>query len=114
MKATWRINYKCNFDCVYCWPGSHGHCEQSQVGVLTPRHVVSFFEKESKEWEINITGGEPFLYPDFVYLAKLLTNKFKISLNTNLTSKHVYEFARIIDPDQVIYSSCSSHINECE
>lgn len=114
MKATWRINYECNFDCIYCWPGSHGHQELTEVGRLSLDEIISCFEEISKVWEINITGGEPFLYPGFICLLKLLTKNFKVSINTNLVSEKIHELINQIDPNRIIYINCSVHILERE
>jgi MoaA/NifB/PqqE/SkfB family radical SAM enzyme len=59
-------------------------------------------------------GGEPFMHPRFIELCQGLTENHIISMNTNLSSPKVYEFADKIDPKKVRYFICSTHIPELE
>jgi organic radical activating enzyme len=61
-----------------------------------------------------MTGGEPFLYPDFVGLCAALTRSHYISLNSNLPTSKFYQFAYTIDPKKVMVISAAAHISERE
>ena len=66
-------------------------------------------DKLGNKCHILLTGGEPFLFPKFVDLCKLITKKHDISMPSNLSQKEVYEFADVIDPKKVFYMICSFH-----
>jgi MoaA/NifB/PqqE/SkfB family radical SAM enzyme len=103
---TWSINSFCNFDCPYC--GLY-KTEHPSTGKYSSEHIKKCFDDTGKSWHIIITGGEPFLYPDFTRLVKLLTENHYISLNSNLSNRHVQEFAETIDPEHVILINAGMH-----
>lgn len=59
-----------------------------------------------------MSGGETFLYPRFVELAEALTRNHFISINTNLSTPNVFEFADKIDPERVLTLNAGLHILE--
>jgi MoaA/NifB/PqqE/SkfB family radical SAM enzyme len=61
-----------------------------------------------------MTGGEPFLYPGFVELARLLTRAHYISVSTNLSTPNAYDFADAVEPDRVALINANLHILERE
>ena len=100
------LTYKCNFDCHYCW--------QRQGNSLGEYLPTPFIEKEKWVKAINrlnlgildISGGEPFLQPDFVdMLAELNCN---IGMTSNL-SKPLTQFVQRISPSKVISITASYH-----
>lgn len=110
IEADWVISLLCNFNCRYCV--SHIG-SQRQVEDLSNK-FIGFFDASGKRWLLHITGGEPFLYPNFVGLCGRLTQHHKINLNTNLSSPLVYDFARQIDPSKVTFINVGLHIVERE
>lgn len=100
----WQLNEMCNFSCPYCvwrvvernWTAEHqdgGRCD--------PERIAECFDATGHRWQITLTGGEPFLYRDFVALAQALTRRHIISVNTNLSTSNVVDFARTVSPDRV-------------
>ena len=63
---------------------------------------------------VKMVGGESFLYPRFVELARCLVEKHYILLSINLSTKNVYEFADVIPPERVLTICAASHITERE
>lgn len=62
-----------------------------------------------------MTGGEPFIYPDFVNLCKILTKNHKIEIDSNLSiTPRAKEFANTIDPNRVSDIYAALHIEERE
>jgi len=58
--------------------------------------------EHGKNWTVHISGGEPFLYPDFIDICRELTNEFRIKVNSTLSlGKQVREFSSVINPDKV-------------
>jgi MoaA/NifB/PqqE/SkfB family radical SAM enzyme len=111
--ADWALNKFCNFSCPYCFvpakekrgAGNEGHDVQE---------IIDAFDNSGKIWLVHMSGGEPFLHPDFIGLCKGLTEKHYISVNTNLSSRLVYDFCERIDPERVSFMHCSLHIIERE
>lgn len=112
VEADWLLNSLCNFDCAYCL--GHSRVEHPSVGKFPPQNAVKFFDDTNMTWLIHLTGGEPFFYPKFVELCEGLTDKHFISVNTNLTSKLVFKFAQVVDPQRVAFVHCGSHVVERE
>lgn len=81
------IGSNCNLNCFFCH--HEGYLTNSKVGYAYDaklEKLKSFCEKNNV-YNISITGGEPFLF--FEYLQKILNvfsdNKFKITINSNFT-----------------------------
>lgn len=108
-EVNWLITDFCNFNCVYCFSGL---IKNKFIGLPDIEKIVRGFNKTGLTWLICFSGGEPFLFPDFVTLCQKLTEKHIISLNTNLSHKDVYRFAEDINPDKVRCIHCSMHIHE--
>jgi len=101
---TWDIHYKCNFRCPYCW-FFRGWAEGARRNIyFAPeewmKHWKRVYDKYGKV-HIEITGGEPFLYPNFIELIKLLSDVHSVKVTTNM-SGDIETFVREIDPKKVI------------
>jgi len=107
IEVHWHISHYCNFACPYCFCGK----EHRDVfrGIQDVPRIIEGFDRFGLTCQINISGGEPFLYKDFVGLCRRLTEKHRICVNTNLTHNDVYRFADEIDPRRVRYLNCSLH-----
>jgi MoaA/NifB/PqqE/SkfB family radical SAM enzyme len=110
IEADWALNLLCNYDCAYCF--SRASTEHPLVGRMSPEEYLDFFDSTGKTWLLHLTGGEPFFHPDFVRLCRTLTSRHYISLNSNLSSSRVREFAAEIDPARVRYVHCGVHVEE--
>lgn len=113
----WSVNSLCNLHCEYCFGrgrrlrGQVAKREDARVVKYTPEEVCRRFEDTGKVWRVLLIGGEPFLYPHFVELCRLLTKKHYIDVVTNLSTKNVYEFADTVPPDKTVVS-VSCHVAE--
>jgi len=115
LSIDWNINTLCNFDCKYCFPGAHTNDMNENLRLLDPEQISECFNEIGKSWSINITGGEPFLYPKFINLCTYLTQDNIISINTNLSKKKlISKFVDQIDPNNVSLIRGSVHIEERE
>jgi MoaA/NifB/PqqE/SkfB family radical SAM enzyme len=112
--GSWTINTSCNFKCPYCHPILHDEVAPGSGSKKEIEKIVQFFDKTKKTWLIIITGGEPFLYPNFIELCKKLSKKHYISIITNLSSDLAYRFCKEINPKRVGWINCSLHITERE
>ena len=59
-----------------------------------------------------MTGGEPAVHPDFVELARRLSQEHYLSLNSNLTHRNIDAFADVVGPARVHFINASLHYDE--
>ncbi|MBN2407428.1 MAG: tetratricopeptide repeat protein [Elusimicrobia bacterium] len=90
---TWRITYRCNYGCEYCsyntegWSWSRRDTEGLETLILAPGRWRKIWKNVYDRYgscHLNITGGEPFVYPDFVELAGKLARMHTMEFQTNL------------------------------
>jgi molybdenum cofactor biosynthesis enzyme MoaA len=89
------INYKCNFNCKYCYAKKQNqHFED--MSLEDYRKLLSWFRKQNIK-RFLLIGGEPTIHPnikEFISLA--LKNKFEICLCTNaLFEKEMFEIIKL-------------------
>ncbi|MGZ9097485.1 MAG: GTP 3',8-cyclase MoaA [Micavibrio sp.] len=64
----------CNFSCTYCLPDGYQKTHDDTFMTLPEiRNLVVAFA-ELGTWKIRLTGGEPTVRPDFVALAKAISD----------------------------------------
>lgn len=113
--ALWKVNQRCNLRCEYCFSAKSDLSREHPVcGRYSPRHIAQGFDRTGLSWWIFMTGGEPFLYPDFVGLCRELTLKHFLTIYTNLSTTNALRFAEAIDPRRVPAVNASLHIIERE
>ena len=113
--ALWKVNQRCNFRCEYCFSaGSNPYREHPVCGQYSPQRIAQGFDRTGRSWWISMTGGEPFLYPDFVRLCRELTRNHFLTIYTNLSTTNALRFAEAIDPRRVYAVNASLHIVERE
>lgn len=61
-----------------------------------------------------MSGGEPFLFPNFVKFCKELAKNHYVNINANFSLPNVKEFAKEIDSNKVIGIYAALHILERE
>lgn len=88
IQFAWDIHYKCNYECPYCW--FYGKWEDIAKLNKYPalNDMVRYWENVYKKYgsvSIQITGGEPFIYPNFIELIFEISQMHKIGITTNLS-----------------------------
>ena len=60
----WQVCGVCNYDCTYCIQSPRtrvGHPSEDEVS-----RFLDFFAALPAQWEVKMTGGEPFAFPAFL------------------------------------------------
>jgi len=97
LTVTWDVGRRCNYDCTYC--PAHRHDNFSPHASLetlqnTAEFVFKYGEmltqfKTNKRLNLNFTGGEPTVNPNFLafgeWLQKTYKEKYKDKFRLNLT-----------------------------
>lgn len=118
IEVIWKINRTCNFRCGYCFDSletrSNPANRCSTLAQAGMRVLAEAFDALPEDSHIAITGGEPFLHPEFVPLCALLVRRHRISVVTNLSSPLAAAFADTVPPARVTGIRCSLHLLERE
>ena len=76
--VTWFLGKRCNYDCTYC--ASYTHDNYSPH--VDTKKSFSFIDQlerytidQGKKFKISITGGEPFVHPDFIEILSYIKKK---------------------------------------
>jgi organic radical activating enzyme len=70
---------------------------------------IGFIDGLNKTYIFHLTGGEPFLVPNFIEICQHLEDNGQyLSINTNLT-RSVDTFIKTINPNSVVFLNCSIH-----
>jgi MoaA/NifB/PqqE/SkfB family radical SAM enzyme len=107
---TWDIHYACNYDCTYCntpkpyqpldmWE-FRSRKEVAYPGISRLLEIWNDIYNLYGSCEIHITGGEPFVYPDFIKLMTELAKVHTLEIITNL-SVDVSKIINNVAPDRV-------------
>ena len=97
VRFTWNIAYDCNYRCSYCF--FYGKWEEYKKRniYLSPDKWMEYWKNIYDKYGpiyINITGGEPFIYPGFIELIKKLSD---ISYHINISSNGSGELAKFVE-----------------
>jgi MoaA/NifB/PqqE/SkfB family radical SAM enzyme len=87
--CTWFIGKRCNYDCSYCASFYHDNysphvTKESAFNFIDQLDAYAYSQK--KKFKMGITGGEPFVHPDFLNIlayAKQKPSLTQLSVTTN-------------------------------
>jgi aryl-alcohol dehydrogenase-like predicted oxidoreductase/MoaA/NifB/PqqE/SkfB family radical SAM enzyme len=88
VRFNWHINYVCNYRCPYCFYYGSWHKFSGDNNGFTVGEWIDAWQRVYKKFgsvAIEITGGEPFLYPGFDTLLASLLQKHHVQITTNLS-----------------------------
>lgn len=111
LEADFSLLRTCNFRCGYCFVPA-AELASKVVRYATDDEWASAFDAGARTWLIHITGGEPFVYPQFAALCRKLARRHHLSINTNLSLKSVDELIDTVDPARVHFINAALHFEE--
>jgi MoaA/NifB/PqqE/SkfB family radical SAM enzyme len=100
---TWDIHYKCNYNCTYCFLKSEPESANIEAIYLGKEEWLEIWRRAYQKYgsfNVSVTGGEPFIYPNFIDLISRLTQMHTFEFSTNF-SWDVVEFAKKVSPKRV-------------
>jgi hypothetical protein len=109
LKSTvWFITWNCNNFCPYCWER-----QRQKRGEFTPEPFLDYqlwvdAWNKLKPAVLDITGGEPFMQPNFLEMLEALSEEMKIAITTNLTFD-ITQFVQRITCKKVFSITASLH-----
>ncbi len=81
---SWNMNTVCNYRCSYCTQRSVE--DRAQWARDLPRFLTAF-EALPGDWEVKLSGGEPFLHPGFLeVVAGMAEAGIRVSVVTNFSA----------------------------
>jgi MoaA/NifB/PqqE/SkfB family radical SAM enzyme len=83
ISAIWFIGKRCNYDCSYCSPFIHDnyslHIPYKDACVFVD-HLSEYSLNLDKKIKFSISGGEPFIHPDFLKILEHINNKPNVTM----------------------------------
>ncbi len=101
--ASWDIHVNCNYRCPYCFYEEEWEEHKKRNLFLPAQEWIKYWNKIYQEYgccHIDISGGEPFIYPSFLELISELSKVHSLGIVTNL-SWEVGPFIDRISPARV-------------
>lgn len=83
--VSWNMNTTCNYRCTYC---TQRFLDDRTRWAKDVPAFVAAFARLAGDWEIKLSGGEPFLHPRFLELVEaLVAQGRRVSVVTNLSAR---------------------------
>lgn len=104
---TWDIDYRCNYNCTYCFLHYEPETTNIKTVYLEPQEWIKIWKDIYERYgycHISVTGGEPFIYPNFIDIISELSQIHTFEFSTNL-SWDIKDFVKKISPERVIINS---------
>lgn len=91
LHVEWFIGKRCNYDCSYCHDLNHDNHSPHTDMTHIVNSIGKMFERFQNKLQINFTGGEPTVHPEFGRLVDFLAEcDINVSMTTNGTRKAEY------------------------
>ena len=100
----WHITHRCNLRCRHCYQDEYA-CEMSREKLFEALdRYEGFLRAESLSSQINLTGGEPLVHPDFFDLAEAIRrrgHRFSVLSNGTLIDSETARYLALLKPEFV-------------
>jgi MoaA/NifB/PqqE/SkfB family radical SAM enzyme len=107
--VEWELTLKCNYKCSYC-----GLLDNSLVTVTNKevlRKFINDINRDYKDIEIFLFGGEPFLHPEIEFIINtFLELKQPFVVQTNLSD---FSVKKILSINKIFNINVSVHLEHC-
>jgi len=103
--VSWNMNTTCNYRCSYCTQRFVD--DRKQWARDLPRFVEAFGALPG-DWEVKLSGGEPFRHPDFLDCVRgLIDGGLRVSVVTNLSvsDEVLADYASIVNARPGVFSA---------
>jgi len=107
---SWSPTKRCNYDCSYCTPDIHdNHSPFPDLEDMIQR-ATDIFNRypDSAKFEINISGGEPTLWPDLLQWIKHIKS-LKPMMRVRLLTNGTAPIEKLIDYHEHCFLIISLH-----
>ena len=102
----------CNYSCVYCGQHTNDRGELKEIDI---KRTIQRLDELNRTLLVSLSGGEPFLIPNFIEFVQELTKKHYVRMDSNLSlDETCRRFANTINPDKVVEIVFSTHVLERE
>lgn len=82
----WHITHLCNLRCRHCYQEDYNQHMSKENFYLILNKLNNYFKDKDLTPQINLTGGEPLLHPNFFEFAREITNRnIRLGILTNGT-----------------------------
>jgi organic radical activating enzyme len=111
--VSWNMNTTCNYRCTYCTQRFVD--DRKQWARDLPRFVDAFVGLPG-DWEVKLSGGEPFRHPGFLDAVRgLIDGGVRVSVVTNMSvsDEVLAEYADAVNPRPGVFSA-SLHLEYAE
>lgn len=106
---TWNINTTCNYRCSYC---TQKFLDNRARWAQDTKLFLEGFRKLPGEWEVKLSGGEPFQHPTLLEIARELYNLghfISVVTNFSASEKKLLAFLSAVE-DKLLVFSASLHL----
>lgn len=114
VEFEWNIIYSCNYRCSYCFFNGKWEEYGKRNRILSVSEWLKCWQRIYDNYNrcaILVTGGEPFIYPDFHELIKELAKiHYPINISTN-SSGNIESFAGVLKEIDVISNKDNKRVS---
>ena len=111
--AVWFLTMACNYKCEYCWEVQYQLQGRFKAHPIPPAEKWAEAFNRIRPGILDITGGEPFLMPRFVWFLEQLDPAIRIAITSNI-SRDFEEYVNSPAIKKVFSMTCSYHPSQSE
>jgi selenobiotic family peptide radical SAM maturase len=95
----WHITQSCDLHCRHCYDRSETHPLEFSEALTVLDELYQFCRNRRVRGQVSFTGGNPFLYPDFLEVYRAASERgFSLAILGNPVSQDVIEGLIAIEP----------------